>query len=311
MFGLFRKKKARRAPTPHPAQHEVQHAVVQPSAVVQRRLCEWDAAIVRIRGEFETMVVEALGHSEPLLACVQTDIEPLEQLWESAERQLEKSQRALANAWNGPYSALYGDAAVTEQQLAAEEDKLYIQSTELELALQAAFRQVRARAAQAMMQYALHQDAGSRYCLGCGSGLVMCLVGQAQNIQCPSCGLAQVAEPGQAFRIFAGSAARWVGEWDGFVHYQGMRRAETRISRYRNTKDVPMPLLHEFSNAATQYWQTSLGVEAHLVPHLAKHAPATVNARLKDARRLLRNHWQWRAYEERARALEARSNNCL
>ena len=94
------------------------------------------------------------------------------------------------------------------------------------------------------------------------------------------------------------SVARWVGEWDAFGHWQDMKRAEMRIGRYRHTKDVPMALLHDFHAAAQNYWETSLAVEAQLVPHLVAHLPTTIDARMKVVRRILRDHWQWRAFEE-------------
>jgi hypothetical protein len=94
------------------------------------------------------------------------------------------------------------------------------------------------------------------------------------------------------------SVARWVGEWDAFGHWQNMKRAEMRIGRYRHTKDVPMALLHDYRAAAQNYWEMSLTVEAQLVPHLVAHLPKTIDARMKEARRLLRDHWQWRAFEE-------------
>ena len=44
--------------------------------------------------------------------------------------------------------------------------------------------------------------------------------------------------------------------------------------------------------------ETALGIEAKMVPHLEPHLPNTLDARMKEARKVLRHHWQWRAYEE-------------
>jgi hypothetical protein len=92
--------------------------------------------------------------------------------------------------------------------------------------------------------------------------------------------------------------AHFIGKWEGFPHWQNMQRAHMRIDRYRSTKDVPMELLHQYHDAAQAYWSTACGAEARLVPHLVSHLPKTIEARMKESRKFLRNHWQWRSYEE-------------
>ncbi len=101
-----------------------------------------------------------------------------------------------------------------------------------------------------------------------------------------------------AFRVFAASGARWVGEWDGFQSWAAMSRYEMQIQKFRKTRDVPMELLHNYNNAATNYWNVVFGSEAQLVPAMAGHAPSKVDAHLKPTRKLLRSHWQWREMEE-------------
>ena len=103
-----------------------------------------------------------------------------------------------------------------------------------------------------------------------------------------------------AFRMFASVGALWVGEYDGFASWAAMLRHELQIQKFRKTKDVPMELLHNYNNAATQYWNIVFGSEAQLVPAMAGHAPTKVASRLKETRKLLRSHWQWREMEEAA-----------
>jgi len=298
VFNLFRKKSAKPPVPPEVPLPPVVVAIERPSFAATREIEEWNASIERIKRQFERVLVQALERSGPLVAAIETDLSPIEQVWGPLERELDNVQRSLSKAWKRPYVVLSKDPTVGEPRLAIQENKLYLESNELELAFQAAYRQVKAQAAQAMMQFALHRDARTRYCSACGSGLTTVLIGQAQNIECPYCGVMQMVEPGQAFRVFAAAAARWVGEWDAFPYYQIMKRAEVRIGRYRSSKDVPMDLLHEFHDAAQSHWRTALGVEAHLVPHMASHVARTVDARMIGARRLLRQHWQWRAFEE-------------
>ncbi len=273
MFGLFRKRHTaglvmvRQAP-PLPAQI--------------RDKTTWTALRDRTRAELEERLVQALSDSEPIIAATETDLSAIDQLWDRVDGALHKIQRSLERGWD---------------RLQVDQRALHEELTELELAFEAGRRQARAGAAQAMMQFALHRDARTRHCGACGGGLASILVGQAQNIECPRCHTPQTVEPGQAFRVFAAAGARWVGEWDAFPHYQVMKCAQVRIECYRHTKDVPMTLLREFHSAARAYWHTAIGVEAHLVPHLRLHVENLVTARMKRARRLLSEHWQWRAYE--------------
>lgn len=294
VFGLFRRKEKPAAIV------EAQPVEAQPVEEASRstsKVTEWDASIAQITSDFETKLIEAIRQCEPLIASTQSDLSPIDECWGAVDLELERAKKALNRAWSSPNTILSRDPVVSESQHTFQETKLYEGECELELAYQAAYRQVRARAAQAMMQYALDRDACSRYCIGCNQALATVLVGQAQNIQCPHCFVAQTVEPGQAFRVFALAAARWVGEWDAFPHYQTMQRAKQRIERFRNSQKVPMELLHEFHDAAQSYWQTALGVEAHLVPQKTNHLESAIDANMKGARRLLRHHWQWRSFE--------------
>lgn len=94
------------------------------------------------------------------------------------------------------------------------------------------------------------------------------------------------------------TAALWAGEWQAFPDYCTMIRLEQKIQQFRKTKDVPMELLHEFNDAAQRCWSTTYGVEAQHVPAMASHLERKIDSRMKYARKLLRNHWQWRAMEE-------------
>ncbi len=101
-----------------------------------------------------------------------------------------------------------------------------------------------------------------------------------------------------AFRVFATSGALYVGHFDGMHSWADMLRHEMEILVYRKTKDVPMELLHNFNNAAQNYWSVVFGSEAQLVPAMAGRAPIKIDARMKDVRKLLRSHWQWREMED-------------
>ena len=56
--------------------------------------------------------------------------------------------------------------------------------------------------------------------------------------------------------------------------------------------------VHNYNNAATNYWNVVFASEAQLVPAMAAHAPSKIDAHLKPTRKLLRSHWQWREMEE-------------
>jgi hypothetical protein len=77
-------------------------------------------------------------------------------------------------------------------------------------------------------------------------------------------------------------------------HWEAMKRAETRIQSYRERRDVPMPLLEQYDAASRQYWTTLVQVEAEHDPAQQPHVARKLEARLKDANKLLMQHWQWR-----------------
>jgi hypothetical protein len=267
MFGLFRKKSPSQ-PTPVPVPAEAQESPPSSAAKIEARLSEWREATAQIKSDFAAALAQAITECEPLAAAAQTEIMQIDRIWMPVEAKLERATKALSNAWNRPYTVLYKDPTCTAQ-LAAEDAKYCEEENELALAYEAAYRQVRASAAQSMKEYALEQD-----------------------------GASDAPESGQAFRLFASVAARWIGEWEGLTDWQNMKRAEMRIRRYRKIKEVPMELLHQLHDSARSYWQTALGIEAKFAPHLQSHLERTIEARMKETKKLLGSHWQWREAQE-------------
>jgi hypothetical protein len=262
-----------------------------PSAV------EWDNRIAQIQNEFSLVLAEAVAQSAPIIDAIQDSFTELERHWIPAGQEKDRAQAAVDRVWNSLSRAINKEHE-SEEDRNFQMHKSEFGSLEIEIAYEAAFREVRARAAQVMLNYALHSDARSRNCTGCGQPITSILIDRAQNIQCPACSTPQTVEPGVAFRVFATCGALWVGHWDGIHSWATMCRCELQIQKFRKTRDVPMELLHNYNNAATTYWNVVFGSEAHLVPAMAAHAPAKIDAHLKPTRKLLRSHWQWREMEE-------------
>ena len=308
MFGLFKKKSKEGSPQSPQERHQAaqgdhvhhQQAEHQPPPVQQGPMpsaIEWDQRLAQIQQEFSQVLAEAVAQSAPLIDAVQNDFSEIERHWRPAEQEKDRAQAAITRVWNSSSRAINREHESDEAR-DFQMNKADYATLEIEIAHQAAYREVRARAANAMLQFALHSDARSRHCTGCGQPITSILIDRAQNISCPGCGAPQTVEPGNAFRMFAAAGALWVGEYDGFPSWAAMCRYELQIQKFRKTRDVPMELLHNYNNAATHYWTTVFGSEAQLIPAMAAHAPIKTAARLKETRKLLRSHWQWREMEE-------------
>ena len=299
MFGLFRKKKAPAQSAPETSSaRAVAAEPVAGTPSVPQSLITWHAEIDQNRDAFAATVEQALRETDPLLASMGDDLSLLDGVWGPAARKLEGAKQSLRHAWNRATSALARDTAVSEQQERQADRTYETAESDLELLFEEGYRSAKAKAARALMEHALHVDARSRFCTGCAEPMVSLLIGQAQNVDCPACGQGQTVEPGQAFRVFATSAALWVGEWEAFAHWRDMTRAALQIAQYEDKKEVPLALLMDFHDFAQKCWGTTFGVEAQLVPQMASHIPRKVEARMKDANRLLREHWQWREFED-------------
>ena len=97
---------------------------------------------------------------------------------------------------------------------------------------------------------------------------------------------------------YANTVGLWEGEWQAFSHWRDMTRLALKIQQYKKKTEVPLELLKQYHDVAQQCWQTTFEVEAARMPSMAHHIPNKVTARMKDSRRLLRDHWQWREFEE-------------
>lgn len=296
MFGLFKKKPQ---PVVDTVQEAPQHApppVVAPQGPMPSAV-EMDQRIAQTQQEFSALLEQAVAQSIPVADATQNDFAPLEQLWIPIEQERDKATSAMSRTWNACSRAINREHESDEAR-EFQASKVDYASLEIEIAYQGAFRQMRARAAQAMLNFALHSDARSRCCTGCGQPITSILIDRAQNIQCPACSAPQTVEPGMAFRVFATVGALYVGHYDGIHSWADMLRYEMQIQKFRKTRDVPMELLHNFNNAAQNYWNVVFASEAQLVPAMAAHAPVKTDARMKEVRKLLRSHWQWREMEE-------------
>lgn len=301
MFGLFRKKKkAANASQPAFAASNVpvapapvQHAALPPAPA---SLLAFESEVAQLRSAFAGYLQQKSEESSPLLESMGNNLSALDQVWNPAEQELEQATLNLKHAWNRASSSLTRERGSQEQKGGL--DRRYeVEKAEMEFDFTRAFRHVRALAANALMQRALHTDARTRVCVSCAQPMVNLLVGQSQNMNCPACGVMQLVEPGNDFRLFAVSAALWVGEWDAIEHWLAMKRTEVQIRQYRERAQVPLPLLQNYHNAAQACYSTTFGVEAQLVPPKAAHIPRQMKAHMKDVNRLLRDHWQWREFE--------------
>ena len=270
------------------------------------KLLVWRATIDEIHRGFARRVEQARVDAAKVIATAQVDSSEHEVLWDKVDGELSRAQRQLYNAWNRMHSALWGSDAVDEETLTREERRLDEEGCELELLFEAGRRESRADAARSIRAFAMRYDARMRSCEGCGAHLGAPLIVQAQVITCRGCGTRQNVEPGIAFHVFASSGARWLGEWYAFPDYQLMKREEVRIGGFRKKDDVPLAMLQAYHDAALDYWSTALGIEVNLVPYLDPHLERMIDARMKEARKLLRSHWQWRGYEKATAPDDAR-----
>ncbi len=305
MFGIFKKKPKDSTSqeghqsaqqedygdnAPAPAASPMQQGPM-PSALA------WDASIAQVQQEFSQVLAQAVASSAPFIDAIQTDYGELERHWAPMDRELDNAKDAISRIWNSTQRVLMREHE-EEEAREFQANKRDFGRLELEIAHQAALREVRARASQVMLNFALHSDARSRQCTSCGQAITSVLIDRAQNIACPACQAPQTVEPGMAFRVFATVGATWVGQWDGFPYWATMVRLELQIQNFRNTKDVPMAMLHEYNNAAYHYWSLAFGSEAQLVPAMAGHMQNKIDGQMKPVRKLLRSHWQWREMEE-------------
>ncbi len=99
---------------------------------------------------------------------------------------------------------------------------------------------------------------------------------------------------------YTNTVGLWEGEWQAFPMWRDMTRAALKIQQYKKKTEVPLDLLKQYHDVAQQCWQTTFEVQAARMPDMAHHIPNKVTARMKDSRRLLRDHWQWREFEESA-----------
>lgn len=299
MFGLFKKKPGAEeagARASEDMRQERPAPAAAPGGPMPSAI-ELDQRIEQIRQEFAAVLGQAVAASEATVAATQNDFSELERLWRPVDAERDKAQAGMTRSWNACSRAINREHESDEAR-DYQMNKCDFASLEIEIAYQGAIREVRARAAQAMLNFALHSDARSRSCTACAQPISSILIDRAQNIQCPACGAPQLVEPGMAFRVFAAVGALYVGHYDGMHSWADMERYEMQIQKFRNTKDVPMELLHNYHSAAQNYWSVVFGSEAELVPAMAAHAQSKIDAHMKASRKLLRSHWQWREMEE-------------
>jgi len=257
-----------------------------PGGPVVRNVDDWRALCQQQHEQLIADVRAFLDTCGSDIAATQMDTSWIDRRFLPIDRKLEAAKRLVRSTWNRS-----GDFSGEHMALELDMGEL-----ELELVREHGYRTVRALAARAMMNFALHQDARTRACGGCGQFMPTLLVGQAQHTQCRHCGFAQVVEPGQAFRIFASVAARWVGESDGFPQFATVKRFEAQLDSHRDKHQVPLELLRSYYHASEQYWSTVLVIEGQLVPERQPHLQMHLQAMMTDANRRLSSYWQWREH---------------
>ena len=255
----------------------------RPAGPVVTSVADWRVVCQQQREALVASVSALLATCTDDIAATRTDTAWIDRRFLALDRQAEGAATLVRNTWSrlldrGAAPALELDRATLDITLVREHGH----------------RWLRAQAAHAMMNFALYQDARTRFCGGCGASLGPLLVSQAHEIRCAACGRLQLVEPGQAFRLFASFAARWVGEGDGFPQYAAVRHLELEIDAERDTSRVPLELLRSYHQASAQYVSTVLVVEGMLVPEHQPHMPLQHRALMVDANRRLSRFWQWR-----------------
>ena len=160
VFGLFKKKKTDSF-VDHAALHEVPVGQgMQPSAASIAKLAEWDAKIAELKEGFHAAIEEAKVASQPLIASGECDLQALDLIWAVVDKRLEKDQKALYRAWSSTDTILSRDELDLALQRALAETQYHEENNELEIAHVGAYREAKARAAQARL--ALSEDANTK-----------------------------------------------------------------------------------------------------------------------------------------------------
>jgi hypothetical protein len=218
----------------------------------------WDAAIRDVLRRADAVIGQANVESEPLLAALGADFQPLSRLWTKTQADVKPLREEIQNLWNAISDELSATAP-PEGVMDREGDKRDLATTELDARYQLAFRLVMKRAAESLKQRA---DATGDRALKAA---------------------------------FEGSGARYLGEWEAHVDWVRMTKAQTRINSYRDAKDVPITLLKELEASSRRYHTTVLSIEAEHVPLQKPYVAAKIDRYMKDVERTLRQYWQWRA----------------
>jgi hypothetical protein len=246
---------------------------------------DWRQLCQQQKAQLQDKVRAVVDDCQADVASTQMDTSWVDRRFLALDRDTEAAKTLVRSTWNRG-SGFEGEDA--ERELDRIELDLFLIREE-------GYRWVRAQAARSMMNFALFQDSRTRMCPYCGQPMVGLMVSQSQHLPCASCGQTQLAEPGQAFRTFASSAARWVGEWDGFPQFAEMKRAEAVLQSYRDKSSVPLADLEAYHRCAEQYWSTVLVMEAQLVPEKQQHMTSLLETYMTGANRLLSSFWQWRS----------------
>lgn len=233
---------------------EVAAQTAEAAAVVAR----WDKAIAKIQARFDEVLQQALTESEPLIAATQTDLGPVTRVWNGVEAKKHKHCDKISDRWDRICDDLAELDELPDELIDREGDKRDRANCEIDVRYHRAYRDVMARAAEQMQQWAA------------------------------------TSGDANAQAIFAGSGALCLAQRAAFDSWATMKRAETEMNSYRNKRDVPMTLLEEFSDAARAYWETLLTVEADQVPEIRQHVPMKLAGYTKTIEKTLRQYWQWR-----------------
>jgi hypothetical protein len=270
--------------------------VVDDDAVeAQRLIHRWDAAIARVRGEFDSTLAEAVAGSEPLIDATESDLTPLTLPWNTIEARRHKLGEQVSDAWDDISDEMSECDAFDHALMDREGTKRDATTLELEISYLRAYHGVLARASERMRQLALIADCGERSCQYCGATLDKVRpVSEALNVECGYCQAMNTVDPGTQLRMFAAMGAHHLAEHDALEDRFAMMRAEHLIHQYRDNKDVPLSLLEQLEASARRYHSTRLSVEARYNPEQAKYVDQKVARYMKDTERTLKQFWQWR-----------------
>jgi hypothetical protein len=258
MLSWFFKKRKATEPTDEVAQDAAAEQARAPQSTqspeAARAIERWDASIADIESRFEEVLARARADSEAALGSLQADFGPLSRIWSAIEHQMHQHTEEISDSWDEISDQLSEIDDVSEEVIDREGNKRDLASCEIEIRYTRAYREEMARAAEALRQL----------------GTV------------------------EASSLFVASGALFIGQRQAQQAWEAMTRAETRINLYRESRDVPMPLLEELESSARQYWTTLFSVEAEHVPDKQRHVADKIESRMKDVNRTLQQHWQWR-----------------